>query len=276
MATLATNHILDAGAAGLSHTMNSLHQAGFATVGAGMTAEEIARPLVWKGREGTLAIVNWVFAETHPDWMAVPGPNCWPGLEAVRTAIRAIRRNADWVMAVLHWSDELFAYPLPNDRNIAHELAEMGVDIVIGHHPHVVRGMESFGSCPVFYSLGNYYFAEIKSQTGEWISQEAPRNREGLGVKVSFRHGHGLQYQLLSFWNKGSDVRLDPKDRAKRRLESSSAPLRKHKNGDYLEWYKTQRVGFDSWGSRWHFGLMRRGTLSTLRRLIFRSRRSPS
>ena len=271
IATLATNHILDAGEDGLFRTINSLQQAGFATVGARMSASEIAQPLFWESREGQLAIVNWVFAETHPDWMAVPGPNCWPGFDAARNIIQAIKQRADWTIAVLHWSDELFPYPLPTDREIARALAGMGVDAVIGHHPHVVRGMETLGSCPVFYSLGNYYFAEIRSETGEWVSQEAPRNREGLGVKLSFRRGSRTQYDLLSFWNTGNEVHLDERRRAEKRLTQCSAPLGRDQNGQYLEWYRRTRAGFDRWGSRWHFGLMRRGLIETLRRLISRS-----
>ena len=50
--------------------------------------------------------------------------------------------EADWVMVVVHWSDELFPYPRPEDRATARELAQMGADLVVGHHPHVVRGME--------------------------------------------------------------------------------------------------------------------------------------
>jgi hypothetical protein len=37
--------------------------------------------LFWETKAGKVAIVNWVFAETHPDWLAVPGPNYWPGVK---------------------------------------------------------------------------------------------------------------------------------------------------------------------------------------------------
>src|SRR4030042_1186441 len=108
---LATNHILDAGEQGLAATIESLTQAGFTTVGAGRTREEIIKPLFWKTNEGRLAIVNWVFPETHPDWMAVPGPNCWPGGTEAKKAIEQLRSHVDWVVVAVHWSDELFPYP---------------------------------------------------------------------------------------------------------------------------------------------------------------------
>jgi hypothetical protein len=52
IATLATNHILDAGNAGLGKTISRLHNGGFMTVGAGLSNEEIARPLFWSTAEG--------------------------------------------------------------------------------------------------------------------------------------------------------------------------------------------------------------------------------
>ena len=52
IATLATNHILDAGDAGLGKTISTLHKGGFMTVGAGLSNEEIARPLFWSTAEG--------------------------------------------------------------------------------------------------------------------------------------------------------------------------------------------------------------------------------
>jgi poly-gamma-glutamate synthesis protein (capsule biosynthesis protein) len=274
IATMATNHILDAGEEGLAGSIHALQKAGFRTVGAGIAPKEIAAPITWETAEGRLSIVNWVFAETHPDWMAVPGPNCWPGLTEARRTIQALKHSSDWVIVVVHWSDELFPFPLPADRATAQDLADMGADIVIGHHPHVVRGMELINTCPVFYSLGNFYFAEIKSKNGSWVSQEAPRNREGLGVKLSFQRGGQMQVQLLSFWNTGRETLLDPKCRAKKRLEWASASLRKFKNEAYADWYKTERARFDHWESRWHFGVMRRGVGGTLQRMITRLRKT--
>jgi poly-gamma-glutamate capsule biosynthesis protein CapA/YwtB (metallophosphatase superfamily) len=167
---------------------------------------------------------------------------------------------------VVHWSDELFSFPRPADREIARALAGMGADIVIGHHPHVVRGMEVIGNCPVFYSLGNFYFAETSSAAGERV-REAPRNREGLGVKLIFQKGQAPQYELLSFWNNDHEARQDRFQRASRRLISTSRPLQKYRGDAYLAWYKKQRAYFDKWTIRWHFSLMQRGVIGTLQKI---------
>lgn len=267
-ATLATNHILDAGEAGLAKTREALNRAGFATVGAGRTREEITSPLFWETAEGRLAIVNWVFPETHPDWMAVPGPNCWPGLEEARHTIQELGRKTDWLLAAVHWSDENFPYPRPEDRAIARELVQMGADLVIGHHPHVVRGMESIGACPVFYSIGNFYFSDFPDCPGGWNLRQAPRNHESLGIGVSFQAGKRPECHVLSLWQTKRRVVVDPLRRAVRRLERVSQPLRQLQEPGYTEWYTRERARFDSWPARWHFGVRKLGIGGLLRYLL--------
>jgi hypothetical protein len=258
-AALATNHILDGGEDGLADTITTLQQAGFSTVGAGPTVEEIRKPLIWETSQGRLAIVNWVFPETHPDWNAVPGPNCWPGVEAARQIIRDLKGKSDWVMVFAHWSDELFPYPRPEDRTIARELAQVGVDVIVGHHPHVVRGMENLGTCPVFYSLGNFYFSNFKDDTGMWITRQAPRNKEGLGVELIFTRGSKPQYHLHSYWQTKQGFIVDQFNRAARRAAYVSRPLSKFTNRNYSTWYSKQRFIFDKWGYRLHFRLWQQG-----------------
>jgi len=267
-ATLATNHILDAGPSGLSETLSALRREGFATVGAGLCPQEIARPLWWETPEGRLAVLNWVFPETHPDWMAVPGPNCWPGAEAAAQAIRAIRQEADWVACVVHWSDEHFAYPLPADRLAARALIHAGADCVIGHHPHVVRGCETVNGRPIFYSIGNFCFDDIPDGRGGWAVRQAPRNREGLGILIRLRRGEPPRYQAHSFWCAGGVATVDRAARAQRRMERASRILQTAEDEAYAQWYAASRARFDRWSARWHFGVRRLGMRGTMRRLL--------
>ncbi len=269
IAALATNHVLDGGVEGLSETLAVLGRSGFQTVGAGLSKDEIVKPLFWETIEGKLAIVNWVFPETNPEWKAIPGPNYWPGIEEAKSIIRGLKLEADWVMVQAHWSDELFPYPRPEDRIMARELADAGVDILIGHHPHVVRGMEVIGTCPVFYSLGNFYFSSfVDSDTGI-TERQSPRNRESLGVFLSFKRGEQPGIQLIPFWQRNALSVRDPFNRAIRRLVSVSRPLRGLSNSNYASWYLSRRSRFDLFGYRWHFRFLQLG-VSGITRIIFR------
>jgi hypothetical protein len=267
-ATLATNHILDAGQEGLVRTIQTLHRIGFSTTGAGRSRPEIVQPAYWETSEGRLVIVNWVFPETHPDWMSEPGPNCWPGLAEATDTVQSLKRQFDWVMIVPHWSDEHFSYPRPEDREIARQLAGAGADLVIGHHPHVVRGMEIIGSCPVFYSLGNFYFSDIPNHHGGWAVRQAPRNREGLGVRISFRQDRQPELQVLSFWQASGRVITDPLGRAARRMQRVSLPLQGFPESSYAKWYADRRARFDRLGYRWHFRVWQLGLRGHMRYLF--------
>lgn len=259
IAALATNHILDKGEEGLCATIQALEIQGFATTGAGSTPETVSAPFIWQTNEGTLAILNWVFPETHPDWKAIPGPNSWPGMQAAESIVPALKRSCDWLLAFVHWSDELFPYPRPEDRKIAAGLARLGVNAIIGGHPHVVRGMESISGCPVYYSLGNYYFSDFPDRNGGWISRAAPRNRESLGVKLIFQRGLPIQHQQFSFWQISANTILDPKRRAVRRMAWTSRELNRTRDCEYAAWYQAKRRIFDRWGYRRHFGIWTTG-----------------
>jgi hypothetical protein len=269
-AALATNHILDADQGGLKNTIRSLDQNGFKTIGAGSNQVEITKPIFWETDEGKLAILNWVFPETNPDWMVNPGPNCWPGMEEAKRIITNLKKQADWVMLFAHWSDELFPYPRPEDRLIAKELAKSGLDLLIGHHPHVVRGMEMIGSCPVFYSLGNYYFSPFFHSTQRKLVNPAPRNREGLGVIITFRKNQKPTYQPVSFWQDGFQTKPDIQNRAVKRLKETSKPLSKIQGDNYSKWYAQKRVLFEKYWAKWDFGVMQLGFSGTIQRIFSR------
>jgi hypothetical protein len=267
-ATLATNHILDAGEEGLIDTLTQLHKTGCQTIGAGLSNDEIRRPLIWETGEGKLALLNWVFPETHPECDVGIGPNCWPGLVEAEATVKSLKKQAQWVIVLAHWSDELFSFPRPEDRLLAHQLAGMGVDMIISHHPHVVRGMENIGSCPVFYSLGNYFFSNFKNSQGEWIVQNSPRNREGLGVLVKAVRTQGLSYEMIAFIQVDQQTMIDPQDKAVSRVKSTSAPFTLNQ-AEYEEWYREKRHRFDRWWGRWHFGVRRMGIRGLMAKVIF-------
>jgi len=153
---LATNHIMDWGTEGLSDTLAQFREHGVATVGAGMNVEESARPAIIE--RGGLKIG---FAAFTPEQRWTAGPDR-PGaapltFESVERALAGMA-GADVRIISLHWGLEMSGYPTPEDRELARRIAEAGADLIIGHHPHVIQGVERFGRTPVVYSMGNFIF----------------------------------------------------------------------------------------------------------------------
>ena len=65
-------------------------------------------------------------------------------------------RGRDVVVVSLHWGDEFIDAPSPEDVALAHDIMDAGADLIIGHHPHVLRGVERYGRGYIVYSLGNF------------------------------------------------------------------------------------------------------------------------
>ncbi len=153
---LATNHIMDWGAEGLADTLAQFRERGVETVGAGMTLEEAARAVVIE-RAG----LKVGFAAFTPEqrWTAEPGsPGAAPlRFELVKEALEGMG-DADVRVISLHWGLEMSSYPTPEDRELARRIAEAGADLILGHHPHVIQGVERFGRTHVVYSMGNFIF----------------------------------------------------------------------------------------------------------------------
>ena len=125
----------------------------------------------------------------------------------------------------MHWSDECFSFPSPEDRLLAGKLLDGGADAVIGNHPHVIRGAEIIRDRQVFYSLGNFFFSDVRSPSGSWIRKQVRRNREALVVELKFRRGERLAWDIYSYWRGAHETRPDWKERAVRRFTKVSRPL---------------------------------------------------
>jgi hypothetical protein len=147
----------------------------------------------------------------------------------------------------------LFSFPRPEDRAIAGRLIKNGADAVVGHHPHVVRGVELIDGKPIFYSLGNYFFSDIPAPSeGGVPKRQVARNREALVVELVFQRGSPLRWRLHAYWQEADGTYPDPHNRAMKRVARVSRPL---SSSDYAAWYERTRRRFDYWGYRWHFRL---------------------
>lgn len=80
--------------------------------------------------------------------------------ELAKADIERVRDKVDVVMVAMHWGTEYSLGVSAEQEKIAHYLSDLGVDIIIGAHPHVVEPVEYIGKTLVIYSLGNYISAQ--------------------------------------------------------------------------------------------------------------------
>jgi poly-gamma-glutamate synthesis protein (capsule biosynthesis protein) len=77
---------------------------------------------------------------------------------AISNDIKKYKPEVDWLIVSLHWGNEYLPKPEKWRVDLAHRLIDAGVDIIAGHHPHVVQPMETYKNKLIFYSLGNFIF----------------------------------------------------------------------------------------------------------------------
>jgi poly-gamma-glutamate synthesis protein (capsule biosynthesis protein) len=157
VACLANNHVLDYGVAGLRETLDVLHDHGIATVGAGLTEEEACRPLSRKSKGQRVHVVNFSEGEDLTASRGGPGVLGWD-IPRVERLVRDCKRRGGIVIAIGHCGLEYVPFPPPYVVSAFRAIADAGADAVVGHHPHVPQGMESYRGRPIFYSLGNFVF----------------------------------------------------------------------------------------------------------------------
>lgn len=94
-----------------------------------------------------------------------------PEYKDIEIAYKNIR-NVDFRIAYVHWGNEFIQYPYRDQKKFAHWLVDLGFDLIIGTHPHVLQGYEIYKGSHIFYSLGNFVFnmPTISSQISAIVS----------------------------------------------------------------------------------------------------------
>ena len=160
LVTIANNHVFDYGREGFFDTISYLDSAGIRHVGAGVNREDAHRPVVMEIRGKRIGFLAYYGGGEAPG-----AGNSSPGVarrepDLVRADIQSLKINlqADYIVVNLHWGTEKADTPDPSQQAFARSLIDAGANAVIGHHPHVLQGIETHNSGVIVYSLGNFVF----------------------------------------------------------------------------------------------------------------------
>ncbi|MFC7309218.1 CapA family protein [Streptomyces monticola] len=233
--SLANNHSLDGGTGALIETRDLLRRGGIAVAGAGENIAAARRPAVVEVNGKRVALVAYasVFPCGYEARAGVPGlaplrahthyspweQNEWnPGLlprvrtipdeqdlAALREDIGAARQYADIVLASFHWGDFTRPFVLTDHEVATARLAiDAGADAVLGHHHHLLRGVEIYRGKPVFYGLGHFAFdlpdMEERLNQAAYLGRGDARTRRESARRFGDHHiGPRAGYPLLPF-----------------------------------------------------------------------------
>lgn len=198
--SLANNHSMDYGVEGLRDTMQALIKAGIRHTGAGETLAT-AREAAWLEANGERVAVL-AYSLTFPEefWATDTGPGSAFGHEhQVRADIAAARKKGNVVLVSFHWGQEGTSELRDYQRKLGHAAIDAGATAVIGHHPHVLQGVERYGDGLILYSLGNFVFG----------SYSADATRSAIAL-LSIRNGRVTELTLHPINVKNADVVFQP------------------------------------------------------------------
>jgi poly-gamma-glutamate synthesis protein (capsule biosynthesis protein) len=152
VAHVANNHILEQGLESAVDTVQQLEKAGVKTVGAGKNGrfQMGNEPLSMRFGDQPVAVIGACF---HNGKYAFNS-----NLDNVIQTIEAKAAKDNLVIVSVHWGDELIDRPSIWQRKVARQFADAGALLIIGHHSHVVQGIDSADNFLVAYSLGNFIF----------------------------------------------------------------------------------------------------------------------
>lgn len=164
LVSLANNHTLDKGKSGIYSSLNYWQgKENVMTAGTYSSEENRITPNIMEKNGITYALLAYTTTtngltpfKDEPYLITVYDE------ELVKADIERLRDKVDLLMVSMHWGEEYTHNPTEEQKIIAEYLASLNVDIIIGHHPHVVQPIDFIGNTMVIYSLGNF----IASQYG--------------------------------------------------------------------------------------------------------------
>lgn len=189
LVSLATNHTMDKGETGVLNSLNYWkQQESVYTAGSYDSFEERDRKVMKEINGIRYAFFSYT---TWTNGLSTPSGkeylNNVYSAELAKADIERVRNEVDVVIVAMHWGTEYSTGVSPAQEEIANYLASLGVDIIIGAHPHVVEPIEFIGKTMVIYSLGNFISDQVGTErlTGLMVSVTIHKTKENGITTIS-------------------------------------------------------------------------------------------
>lgn len=137
---LANNHIYDYGQKGFDDTIDTLEKINVNYFGEGHKWITEVNGIKF----GFLGYQGWVASESL--------------LKTIKEDIENLKKEVEIVVVSFHWGIERATTPNEVQKTLAYYSIDNGADLIIGHHPHVIQGIEYYKGKYINYSLGNFCF----------------------------------------------------------------------------------------------------------------------
>ena len=192
--SLASNHSLDSGMRGVAGTIEALDRVGVAHTGMARSPEQRARLNLLEVNGATVAHLSYTYGlntgELRPEDSYLA--NVIDEVTVLAEAGRARAAGADFILLSLHWGTEFRRMPDRYQTELGPRLlASPDVDLIIGHHAHVVQPVDRIGGEYLAYGLGNF----LSNQSPSWGARK-PGTQDGVILRLTI-----TEYPATGRWS---------------------------------------------------------------------------
>jgi len=179
--SLANNHIMDFGVDALFETIEHLEKNNIKGIGSGKDLSASRKPALFEINGIKIAFLAYAFTFPLHFYAEIDKPGSAPGVqEFIEKDIKKAKVKNDIVIVSFHWGAELMAEPKEYQINMGHNAIDWGATIVLGHHPHVLQGIELYKNGLIAYSLGNFAFGSYSKNVKDGMMLSVEFNKDGL------------------------------------------------------------------------------------------------
>jgi len=187
VASMAGNHCMDWGADAMFDTAHALRENGIGVVGVGANIAEARKPVIAEVKGRRVAFLAYSSILPMGFWAEENRPGCAPmrawtiyeqvehdqpgtpsrvhtfpnrdDLQALTDDIRKIRNEVDFVAVSLHWGIHFIPGVIADyQRDVGRAAIDAGADVILGHHAHILKGVDVYKGKPIFYGLNSLFF----------------------------------------------------------------------------------------------------------------------
>ena len=188
---LATNHMMDKLAAGLKSTIDFWNSLPCTVIGGYYDEADYDTPRVVEVNGLRIAFLAYCYGTNglamEPGWsLIIP----YLDEDVIRRQTEIAKSVADVVLVSVHWGEDSYQPVTQYQRQYAQIFADCGVDVIIGHHPHLIQPIEWItgkdgNRCLCAFSLGNLFslMASSRNMVGGFFTFDIVGNREGHTIE---------------------------------------------------------------------------------------------
>jgi poly-gamma-glutamate synthesis protein (capsule biosynthesis protein) len=207
--SFASNHCMDWGSEAFFDTIHALQEQGLLVIGAGRNIEEARRPAMIECKGTRIAFLAYNSILPLGYWAEVDRPGCAPmramtfyeqiehdqpgtpcrihtfphrgDMKTMINDIQKAKSQADVVVVSMHWGIHFVPAVIAEyQREVGHAAIDSGADLIIGHHSHILKGIEIYKGRVIFYSLSNFALEPPFAFAEGLLNDPAHKELQGL------------------------------------------------------------------------------------------------